>query len=247
VTSVLALDQGTTGSTALVIADDGRVLGRAYGEIPQHFPRPGWVEHDPEDLWRVTLAAAQQAMRAAGGVPRAIGITNQRETVVVWDRATGRPLHRAIVWQDRRTADRCRALRAERGDAYIGERTGLVWDPYFSATKVEWLLNEVPGLRSRAVRGEAVFGTVDAWLVYRLTGGAVLATDHTNASRTLLYNLASGAWDPDLLELFGVPAAALPTVVSSAGVVGETDPAHLGARIPVAGIAGDQQAALWGQ
>ncbi|HEX9580755.1 MAG TPA: glycerol kinase GlpK [Gemmatimonadales bacterium] len=246
-TAVLALDQGTTGSTALVIADDGSILGRGYGEIPQHFPRPGWVEHDPEDLWEVTLAAAREAVRAAGGAPRAIGITNQRETVVVWERATGRPLHRALVWQDRRTADRCRALRAEHGDAFIGERTGLVWDPYFSATKIEWLLKEVPGLRSRAERGEVVFGTVDAWVIYRLTGGAVLATDHTNASRTLLYNLASHGWDPDLLSLFGIPAVALPTVVGSAGAVGETDPAHLGARIPVAGIAGDQQAALWGQ
>jgi glycerol kinase len=205
------------------------------------------VEHDPEDLWRITLGAARDAVRAAGGPPRAIGITNQRETVVVWDRATGRPLHRALVWQDRRTAERCRVLRAERGDAFIGGRTGLVWDPYFSATKVEWLLKEVPGLRRRAERGEVVFGTVDAWLVSRLTAGAALATDHTNASRTLLYNLAAGAWDRDLLALFGVPPETLPTIVPSAGIVGETDSEYFGTRVPVAGIAGDQQAALWGQ
>ncbi|HXV86568.1 MAG TPA: FGGY family carbohydrate kinase, partial [Gemmatimonadales bacterium] len=197
--SVLALDQGTTGSTALVIADDGRILGRGYGEIPQHFPRPGWVEHDPEDLWSVTLAAAREAVRAAGGAPHALGITNQRETVVVWERDTGRPLYRALVWQDRRTADRCRALRADLGDGFIADRTGLVWDPYFSATKIEWLLREVAGLRSRAERGDVVFGTVDAWIMYRLTGGALVATDHTNASRTLLYNLKSASWDPELL------------------------------------------------
>ncbi|MBI3982606.1 MAG: glycerol kinase GlpK [Gemmatimonadetes bacterium] len=246
-TSVLALDQGTTGSTALVVADDGRVLGRGYREITQHYPRPGWVEHDPEEIWRQTLEAAREAVRSVGGPPAAIGITNQRETVVVWERATGRPLHRALVWQDRRTADRCRALQAEHGDAMIGERTGLVWDPYFSATKIEWLLREVVGLRARAERGEVVFGTIDAWLIHRLTGGDAFVTDHTNASRTLLYDLTAKGWNADLLDLFGVPPAALPAIKPSSGEVGVARKEHFGVPIPVCGIAGDQQAALWGQ
>jgi glycerol kinase len=246
-TSVLALDQGTTGSTALVVADDGRILGRGYREIAQHYPRPGWVEHDAEEIWRHTLEAAHAAIRQAGGPPAVIGITNQRETVVAWDRETGRPLHRALVWQDRRTADRCRALKAEHGDAMIAERTGLVWDPYFSATKIEWLLREVPGLRARADRGEVVFGTIDAWLVFRLTGGEVFATDHTNASRSLLYNLATRTWDADLLGLFGVPPASLPAIVPSSSRIGMALKDHLGCSVPICGIAGDQQAALWGQ
>ncbi|HWP36197.1 MAG TPA: glycerol kinase GlpK [Gemmatimonadales bacterium] len=246
-TSVLALDQGTTGSTALVVADDGRILGRGYREIAQHYPQPGWVEHDAEEIWRHTLEAARDAIRQAGGPPAAIGITNQRETVVAWDRATGRPLHRALVWQDRRTADRCRALKAEHGDAMIAARTGLVWDPYFSATKIEWLLREVPGLRARAARGDVVFGTIDAWLVFRLTGGEVFATDHTNASRSLLYNLAEGTWDADLLNLFGVPRAALPSIVPSSAEIGVALKDHFGRSVPICGMAGDQQAALWGQ
>ncbi len=247
VSSVLALDQGTTGSTALVVADDGRILGKAYREFTQHFPAPGMVEHDPEEIWTVTLATGRDAVRAAGETPAAIGITNQRETVVVWDRATGRPLHRALVWQDRRTAARCRALRAELGDEYLAARTGLVWDPYFSGTKIEWLLREIPGLATEAAAGRAVFGTIDAWLVARLTSGEAFVTDHTNASRTLLYNLERRDWDPELLELFGVPRESLPAIRTSSEVVSMTDPAHLGVAIPIAGIAGDQQAALFGQ
>jgi glycerol kinase len=245
--SVLAIDQGTTGSTALVVADDGRILARAYSEFTQHFPRPGWVEHDPEELWTVTLAVAQEAVREAGETPAAVGITNQRETVVAWDRATGRPLHRALVWQDRRTAERCRELQAELGDAYVAEHTGLVWDPYFSATKAEWLLANVPEVRAAAGAGTLALGTIDAWLVYRLTAGAHLATDHSNASRTLLYNLAARDWDADLLARFGVPRDALPAIVRSSEVVGETAASVVGFAAPIAGIAGDQQAALFGQ
>jgi glycerol kinase len=241
--TVLALDQGTTGSTAVLVADDGQVLRRGYREIRQYFPRPGWVEHDPEEILEATLVAARDAVGRER--PSAIGITNQRETVVVWERASGRPVHRAIVWQDRRTAERCRALRAELGDAYLAERTGLVWDPYFSATKIEWLLHEYPDLARRMAEGRVAVGTVDSWLAFRLTGAHV--TDHTNASRTLLYDLRHRAWDPELLALFGVPREGLPALVASSGVVGTTPRALFGAEIPVAGIAGDQQAALFGQ
>jgi glycerol kinase len=243
--TVLALDQGTTGSTALLVGDDGTVRGRGYHEIRQHFPRPGWVEHDPEEIWETTVAAARAALGAER--PAAIGITNQRETVVAWERATGTPVHRALVWQDRRTAARCRELKAAHGVEELARRTGLVWDPYFSATKIEWLLREVPGLRARAERGEVVFGTVDAWLVARLSGGAAVVTDHTNASRTLLYSLGRRDWDDEMLQLFGVPRGALPTVVPSSGVAAETAGGALAAGIPIAGIAGDQQAALFGQ
>ncbi len=247
-TSVLALDQGTTGSTALVFSREGVILGRGYREFTQHFPEPGWVEHDPIEIWNVTLEAAREALSQTGEVPGAIGITNQRETVVVWDRDTGEPLHRAIVWQDRRTADRCRALEAELGARYVGVRTGLVWDPYFSATKIEWLLENVTDLRSRVQDGTAVFGTIDTWLIHRLTSGASFVSDHTNASRTLLYGLARFDWDDDLLSLFGVPRHSLPEIKKSSGVVGVSDPALFGgAEIPIAGIAGDQQAALFGQ
>ena len=246
-TSVLALDQGTTGSTALVLSHDGRVLGRGYREIAQHFPQPGWVEHDPEEIWRVTLQVAREALAVAGETPGAIGITNQRETVVVWDRHTGQPLHRAIVWQDRRTAARCRSLEHEYGSAYVASRTGLVWDPYFSGTKVEWLLNEVPDLRRRAEAGDAVFGTIDSWLVFRLSAGGAFTTDHTNASRTLLYNIERFDWDDDLLSLFGVPRVSLPEIHRSSEIVGVADAAHFGTELPIAGIAGDQQAALYGQ
>ncbi len=243
--SILALDQGTTGSTAVVVGDDGAVLGKGYYEFPQHFPKPGWVEHDPEDIWSTMLAAARDAL--GGERPTAIGITNQRETVVVWDRATTRPLHNALVWQDRRTSARCRELQSELGDAFIADRTGLVWDPYFSATKIAWLLDHVPDLRAAAENGEAVFGTVDAWLLARLTGGRAIATDYTNASRTLLFNIHDEEWDDDLLELFDVPRVALPDVVPSSGVIAETSSQHFGRAIPIAGIAGDQQAALFGQ
>jgi glycerol kinase len=246
-TAVLAVDQGTTGSTALVVGADGRLLGRGYREFTQHFPAPGEVEHDSEELLRVTVEAAREAIRQAGVVPAALGITNQRETVCVWERDTGRPLHRAIVWQDRRTAARCAQLAKQRNAALVRERTGLRLDPYFSATKIEWLLAHVPGLRRRAEAGEVVFGTVDAWLLFRLTNGKVFATDHTNASRTMLYDIGRRVWDDDLLALFGVPRRALPEVRSSSGVFGVCEAEHFGSEMPIAGIAGDQQAALFGQ
>jgi glycerol kinase len=235
---VLAIDQGTTGTTCLVVDRALRVRGRGYAELAQHFPQPGWVEHDADGIWASVLEAADTALAAAGAdadALAAIGITNQRETTLLWDRATGRPLHRAIVWQDRRTAERCAGLPRE----LLRERTGLVPDPYFSATKLEWLLGET---------GEpdgAAFGTVDSWLVWKLTGGKRHVTDVTNASRTLLLALEPPAWDAELLALFGVPADVLPELVDSSGVVGE---ANLGgASVPIAGIAGDQHAALFGQ
>lgn len=234
---LLAIDQGTTGTTCLVVDDKLRPRGRGYREVPQYFPRPGWVEHDPDELWDSVLGAAADAVAAAGIQATdlsAVGLTNQRETTVVWDRRSGRPIHRAIVWQDRRTAERCRELPRD----LIRDRTGLVPDPYFSATKLEWILSE------RDAAGLA-FGTVDAWLLWKLTSGEIHATDVSNASRTLLFNLETLDWDRELLELFGVPESVLPRVVSSSGIVGEAD--LLGARIPIAGIAGDQQAALFGQ
>ena len=246
-TAVLAIDQGTTGSTALVVAQDGRVLGRGYRELTQHFPHPGEVEHDAEDILRITLEAAREARQQANVVPAALGITNQRETVCVWERGTGRPLYRAIVWQDRRTATRCRQLAKQRKGALIRARTGLVLDPYFSATKMEWLLEHVPGLERRVRSGEAVFGTVDTWLLFRLTDGKTFATDHTNASRTMLYDIGARAWDERLLRLFGVPRGALGEPRSSSGIFGVCEAEHLGVEIPVAGMAGDQQAALFGQ
>ncbi|HEX7117176.1 MAG TPA: glycerol kinase GlpK [Longimicrobiales bacterium] len=245
--SVLAIDQGTTGTTCLVINERGDVVGRAYSEFGQHFPRAGWVEHDAAEIWEVTLRTARRAVATAELEPSAIGITNQRETVVVWDRATGEPVHRAIVWQDRRTAERCRALKAEGREEWIRARTGLVLDPYFSATKLEWLLREVPGLRERAEAGELAAGTIDSWLIWKLTGGQVHATDPTNASRTLLYNIDRLDWDDELLDLFGVPRALLPEVRPSSGDFGRTDASLFGRPIPVAGVAGDQQAALFGQ
>ncbi len=246
-TAVLAIDQGTTGTTALVVAADGQLLGRSYREFTQHFPRPGEVEHDAEEIFRVTLTAVQDALEQARVVPAALGITNQRETVCVWERATGRPLARAIVWQDRRTAPRCQQLARAREAALIRERTGLVLDPYFSATKIEWLLEHVSGLERRVASGDAVFGTVDTWLLFRLTNGKSYATDHTNASRTMLYNIDAHRWDDDLLRLFSVPLEALPEIKDSSGTFGVCAAEHLGAEIPVTGIAGDQQAALFGQ
>jgi glycerol kinase len=234
---LLAVDQGTTGTTCLVVDEQLRVRASGYREIAQHFPRSGWVEHDPEELWDSVLAATDDALTGARIEARdldAVGITNQRETTIVWERSSGRSVHRAIVWQDRRTAERCKDLPRD----LIRDRTGLVPDPYFSATKLEWLLSE------RDAAGLA-FGTVDSWLVWKLTRGDVHATDVTNASRTLLVDLESLDWDPDLLELFGVPEAVLPRIVPSSGVVGEAD--LLGARVPIAGLAGDQQAALFGQ
>jgi glycerol kinase len=245
---ILAIDQGTTGTTCLVFEEDGGLAGRAYREFEQHFPRPGWVEHDARDIWDTTRAVAGEALEDAGaGELHAIGITNQRETVCVWDPQTGEPLHRALVWQDRRTAARCAELREAGHEELVRARTGLVLDPYFSATKIEWLLREVDGLADRARDGRAVFGTVDAWVIWNLTGE--LVTDPTNAARTLLCDIAACRWDPDLLELFGVPERALPEIRPSIGEVGRTRPGVLDGfdGVPVAGIAGDQQAALYGQ
>jgi glycerol kinase len=234
---LLAIDQGTTGTTCLVVDEELVPRGRGYREVPQYFPRPGWVEHDPEELWDSVLGAATDALADAGIESTdlsAVGLANQRETTVVWDRRSGRPVHRAIVWQDRRTAERCRELPRD----LIRDRTGLVPDPYFSATKLEWILSE------RDAAGLA-FGTVDAWLLWKLTSGEVHATDVSNASRTLLFNLETLDWDRELLELFGVPESVLPRIVPSSGIVAEAD--LLGARVPIAGLAGDQQAALFGQ
>src|SRR3989475_3130871 len=248
---VLALDQGTTGSTALVVDPEGRVLARGYAELPQYFPRPGWVEHDPEEIWSTVERAARAALaeaRVAASEIAAIGITNQRETTVVWERATGAPIHRAIVWQCRRTAPMCDRLRADGLETLVRARTGLVLDAYFSGTKIRWLLDEVPGARARAERGALAFGTVDAWLLWKLTGGRVHATDATNASRTLCLDLRTVDWDDELLGILGVPRAVLPQVAPSSGVVGETaDLGWLPRGVPIAGIAGDQQAALFGQ
>ena len=222
---VLALDQGTTGSTALVVDPEGRVLARGYAELPQYFPRPGWVEHDPEEIWSTVERAARAALaeaRVAASEIAAIGITNQRETTVVWERATGAPIHRAIVWQCRRTAPMCDRLRADGLETLVRARTGLVLDAYFSGTKIRWLLDEVPGARARAERGALAFGTVDAWLLWKLTGGRVHATDATNASRTLCLDLRTVDWDDELLGILGVPRAVLPEVAPSSGVVGET-------------------------
>ena len=230
--SILTVDQGTTGTTCLVVGDDLAILGRGYAELSQHFPQPGWVEHDPEEIWASVLAAAGAAIAGAGVELTAISITNQRETTLLWERATGRPVHRAIVWQDRRTAERCAELPAD----LIRERTGLVPDPYFSATKLEWLL------RDRDPTGLA-FGTVDTWLVWKLTGGRVHATDETNASRTLLSSLETLDWDDELLALFGVPRELLPEIRPSGATFGEGE--LLGLTLPIRGIAGDQQAALF--
>ena len=244
--SILALDQGTTGSTALVIHQDGSVLGRGYREFTQYFPQPGWVEHDPEEIFKVSVEAMAEALAGAGEQPIGLGITNQRETIVLWDRGSLIPVAPAIVWQDRRTTERCRELRESGMEAMLRDRTGLVADPYFSATKLEWLFRDL-GLRRRAERGELAAGTIESWLVAKLTGGRVHVTDHTNASRTLLYDLRARDWHPELLRVFGVPREVLPEVVRSSAPVGQTDPVHLGYSLPIAGLAGDQQAALFGQ
>ena len=246
--SVLAIDQGTTGSTCLVVAADGRVLGQAYSEFTQHFPRPGWVEHDAVEIWEVTRRVAGEALGAAADADiRAVGITNQRETVVLWDRESLEPVHRAIVWQDRRTAPECRRLEEAGHEEEFRARTGLVLDPYFSGTKVMWLLEQDPDLRSRAERGEIAMGTIDSWLIARLTSGASHVTDPTNASRTLLFNIHEAAWDPWALDLLGIPEALLPRIEPSAGSFGTTVGEHLGIEVPIAGVAGDQQSALFGQ
>jgi glycerol kinase len=247
---ILALDQGTTSSRAIVFRDDGTIAGVGQREFPQIFPRPGWVEHDPEEIWRSQLEAVGEALAVAGvaaGEVAAVGIANQRETVVLWERGTLRPLANAIVWQDRRTAEACERLRADGLEALIGERTGLVIDAYFSATKLAWLLDNVAGARERAERGELAAGTIDTWLIARLTDGAVHATEPTNASRTMLFNIDRRAWDADLLAALRIPAAVLPEVRPSAGEFGRCAAEHLGAPLPIAGVAGDQQAALFGQ
>ena len=230
---ILAIDQGTTGTTCIVFDDDGRPAGRAYRELRQHFPKPGWVEHDATEIWEATREVAKEALGTER--PRAIGITNQRETVVAWDRDTGEPVHRALVWQDRRTSQRCDELREEGREPLFRERTGLVLDPYFSGTKIEWLVKEG--------HGDAAFGTIDSWLAHKLTGEHV--TDFTNASRTLLFDIRERRWDPELCELLGVDPASLPEPRQSAAVVGETS--ALGGSVPLAAMAGDQQAALYGQ
>jgi len=252
---VLAVDQGTTGSTVLVLDARARVVGRGYAEVPQHFPKPGWVEHDGEEIWTATCRALQVALRRTGLLGArasraivAIGITNQRETTLLWDRRSGRPVARAIVWQDRRTADRCAQLRRRGAEPAIRRATGLRLDPYFSATKLEWLLRHAPGARARAKRGALAFGTVDSWILWKLTGGREHATDPTNASRTLLFHLRRRAWDDELLARFGVPRSLLPDVRPSAGSFGVTRGVPgLRDGIPIRGIAGDQQAALFGQ
>jgi glycerol kinase len=248
---LLAIDQGTTGSTALVMDLAGRTVAKANVEFPQHFPKPGWVEHRGEEILASVEAAVRNALAAEPGLAgriAGIGITNQRETTVVWERATGTPIHNAIVWQCRRTADRCAELVAAGKSDIVRERTGLVIDAYFSGTKVAWILDAVEGARERAARGELAFGTIDSYLVHHLTGGDVHATDVTNASRTLLMNLRTLAWDDELLALFRVPSAVLPRIVPSAGPIGTTKGlSYLPDGLPIAGIAGDQQAALFGQ
>ena len=247
---VLALDQGTTSSRAILFDHAGAIRASAQKEFPQHFPRAGWVEHDPLEIWSSQLEVARGALARAGlraGDVAAIGITNQRETTLIWDRRSGEPIHNAIVWQDRRTASFCDDLkRAGHGDL-ITRKTGLVIDAYFSGSKIRWLLDHVPGARERARRGELAFGTIDTWLLWKLTGGALHLTDPSNASRTLLFNLQTGAWDEELLSLLDVPRQLLPEVRSSSEVYGETAPDLFDAPVPIAGIAGDQQAALFGQ
>ncbi len=248
---VLGIDSGTTGVTALVLDDSGGVAAKGYREFPQSFPHPGWVEHDPEEWWRALSAACVEALSMAGiqaAHLSAVGITNQRETTLLWDRETLRPVHPAIVWQDRRTSELCDTLRAEGLEPHVRERTGLVIDPYFSATKLHWLLEHVDGVRDAARAGRLAFGTPDSYVLARLTGGRVHATDHTNASRTMLYDIRDLDWDGALLERLGIPRKVLPEVRPSSGRFGMTDPgAFFGAEVPVAGIAGDQQAALFGQ
>jgi glycerol kinase len=247
---ILALDQGTTSSRALVFDHDGNIRAVAQKEFRQIFPQPGLVEHDAEEIWASQLGVAVEAIARAGLTAAdiaAIGIANQRETTIVWDRSSGRPIHNAIVWQDRRTSGECDRLKAEGLEPLFRERTGLVLDAYFSGTKLAWILDNVPGARTRAEAGELAFGTVDSWIVWNLTGGERHVTDASNASRTLLFNIHTGAWDPQLLEILRIPPEVLPEVVASSQVYGETAARFLAARLPIAGIAGDQQAALFGQ
>jgi glycerol kinase len=247
---ILALDQGTTSSRAILFDRQARLVSLAQREVGQIYPQPGWVEHDPLEIWASQLAVAREALASAGvraSQVAGIGITNQRETTILWDRSTGQPVHNAIVWQCRRSADLCDRLKARRLEGAIGARTGLVVDAYFSGTKIQWLLEHVPGLRARAERGDICFGTVDSWLVWNLTGGKRWVTDYSNASRTMLFDIHQLAWDPSLCEMMGVPSVMLPAVHSSSALYGHTLADLLGAEVPIAGIAGDQQAALFGQ
>jgi glycerol kinase len=247
---ILALDEGTTSTRAILFDMAGRALSEAGRPLRQSYPQDGWVEHDPEEIFLSSVAVLREAVQAAGrsmAEVTALGITNQRETVVVWDRRTGQPIHPAIVWQDRRTADRCASLREAGLELRITERTGLLLDPYFSATKIGWLLDQVPGARTRAEAGELLAGTIDSWLIWRLTGGRRHVTDATNASRTLLFDIHAQAWSDELCAIFGTPLAMLPEVLDCAADFGETEPGLLGASLPIRGVAGDQQAALMGQ
>ena len=248
---VLAIDQGTTSSRAIVFNHDSATVGEAQREFTQHYPRPGWVEHDANEIWDVTLGVMREALEDAGASPEdiaAIGITNQRETVVMWDKETGDPVHNAIVWQDRRGAQICSDLSEQGYDEMVANKTGLVIDAYFSGSKVRWLLENVDGLKERAQNGEILFGTIDTWVIYKLTGGRAHVTDYSNASRTLMYNIFDLQWDDELLEMLGgVPRAALPEVRPSSYVYGNTDAEVFGAEVPVSGVAGDQQAALFGE
>ncbi len=247
---VLALDQGTSSSKAFLFDHEGRIVSRADRDLRQIYPKPGWVEHDGEEIWRSQMAAAAEAIGCAGAAVEeisAIGIANQRETTILWDKNTGKPLSNAIVWQCRRTAERCARLKSSGFDRLIKERTGLVTDAYFSGTKVEWILENVQGCRARAESGEVLFGTVDSWLIYNLTGGKVHATDYSNASRTLLFDIHRLQWDEEIIKELNIPARILPAVRPSGFTVGETDPKLLGRSVPISGNAGDQQAALFGQ
>ena len=244
------MDQGTSSSRSMVFHPDGRVLASAQLALPQIYPQPGWVEHDPIQIWHSQLATARQALTLAGISSQeiaAIGITNQRETTVVWRRDNGEPLHHAIVWQDRRTEPVCKRLREAGMSALVQEKTGLVIDAYFSASKLQWVLDHVAGARALAERGALAFGTIDSWLLWQLTGGEVHATDVSNASRTMLFNIHTQQWDPELLDLFNIPASLLPQVLPSAGMFGHAQAAHLGSVVPITGMAGDQQSALFGQ
>lgn len=247
---ILSIDQGTTSTRSILFSTEGTICHSAQEEFPQHFPQDGWVEHEPEDLWQSVLSTCAKVFAQAAIQPEqigTIGITNQRETTLIWDRATGVPIYRAIVWQDRRTSAYCETLKAAGHEGRINAKTGLLIDPYFSATKIRWILDQVPGAQERAERGELAFGTVDSYLIWHLTGGAVHRTDATNASRTLIFNIHKQEWDSELLELFNIPASLLPEVMDSSADFGITDPSIFGAAIPINGVAGDQQAALFGQ
>ncbi|MGE5372604.1 MAG: glycerol kinase GlpK [Solirubrobacterales bacterium] len=247
---ILAIDQGTTGTTVQIIDQNGDVVSRGYHEFTQIYPKPGWVEHDPMEIWGVTLGTVKQAMLQAdikGEEIKGIGIANQRETTVVWERATGKPVTNAIVWQCRRTAPICEELKRSGMENQVHSKTGLLIDAYFSGTKLAWILENIPNCRARAENGELLFGTIDSWLIWKLTGGKVHVTDYSNASRTMLYNIHELAWDNDMLRTLNIPAVMLPKVVSSSQVYGYTDASELGVSVPVAGVAGDQQAALFGQ